>query len=203
MSAQHAGMSVLSRGIMSVLEADSEDADIDMASGRQSTIILGIDIGLCGGIATLTSDGDLIDCEDMPCLRDGPHGRPTVNAPLLARIIAVSSASHAYVELINARPGEGPVGAFSFGRSRGCIEGVLGAREVPMTLIMPQVWKREVGIPPGAAGAKNAARAEAIRRWPSKAYMFARARDDGRAEAALIAVAGLQRDRRDGVLTCR
>jgi hypothetical protein len=41
--------------------------------------------------------------------------------------------------------------------------------------------------------AKDAARSEAIRRWPSKAGLFARKMDDGRAEAALIAVAGLAR----------
>jgi hypothetical protein len=49
------------------------------------------------------------------------------------------------------------------------------------------------GIAPGKAGAKDAARSEAIRRWPVKAALFARQKDDGRAEAALIAVAGLKR----------
>jgi len=46
---------------------------------------------------------------------------------------------------------------------------------------------------PGRAGAKDAARSEAIRRWPTKGALFARVRDDGRAEAALIAVAGLMK----------
>jgi crossover junction endodeoxyribonuclease RuvC len=40
---------------------------------------------------------------------------------------------------------------------------------------------------------KDAARAEAIRRWPGQAQLFARVKDDGRAEAALIAIAGLAR----------
>jgi crossover junction endodeoxyribonuclease RuvC len=57
----------------------------------------------------------------------------------------------------------------------------------------PPVWKRAVGIGPGKAGAKDMARSEAIRRWPDMAGLFARAKDDGRAEAALIAVAGLKR----------
>jgi crossover junction endodeoxyribonuclease RuvC len=55
------------------------------------------------------------------------------------------------------------------------------------------MWKRIVGIPPGKEGAKDRARAEAIRRWPSKAALFARKRDDGRAEACLIGLAGLKR----------
>ena len=51
-----------------------------------------------------------------------------------------------------------------------------------------------MGIAPGKDRAKDAARTKAIRRWPAKAPLFARKRDDGRAEAALIAVAGLMRE---------
>ena len=57
----------------------------------------------------------------------------------------------------------------------------------------PATWKRAVGLPAGREGAKDAARSEAIRRWPAKAGLFARVKDVGRAEAALIAVAGLQK----------
>ena len=60
----------------------------------------------------------------------------------------------------------------------------------------PPSWKRLVGIPPGRDGAKDAARSEAARRWPDKAGLFARVKDDGRAEAALIAVAALMREAR-------
>jgi crossover junction endodeoxyribonuclease RuvC len=62
-----------------------------------------------------------------------------------------------------------------------------------VTFLTPPVWKRAIGIPPGKDGAKDAARSEAIRRWPGQAGLFARVKDDGRAEAALIAVAGLLR----------
>jgi hypothetical protein len=37
------------------------------------------------------------------------------------------------VEHVSARPREGAVGAFAFGRSRGVIEGVLAAAGVPVT----------------------------------------------------------------------
>jgi hypothetical protein len=42
------------------------------------------------------------------------------------------------------------------------------------------------------ANTKDAARSEVIRRWPDKAELFARVKDDGRAEAALIALAGIR-----------
>jgi crossover junction endodeoxyribonuclease RuvC len=139
---------------------------------------------------------ELDDAFDMPCLNDGPAGRRAVNPALLAEIIAKSHASKAYVEIVGARPGEGAVGAFAFGRSRGVVEGVLAALGVPVVFIAPASWKRAVGLPPGRDGAKDAARSAAIARWPAKAALFARVKDDGRAEAALIAVAGLMREAR-------
>jgi crossover junction endodeoxyribonuclease RuvC len=67
------------------------------------------------------------------------------------------------------------------------VAGVLGAAGVPATQIPPPVWKRAIGLPTGKDGAKDAARSEAIRRWPSKASLFARIKDDGRAVAAILA----------------
>jgi crossover junction endodeoxyribonuclease RuvC len=154
-------------------------------------IILGIDIGMQGAIAVFNPGAvaELIDVHDMPVLKDGPAGRRTINAPLLAKIIYDSHADQAFVEYVAARPGEGAVGAFSFGRSRGVIEGVLAAAGVPCSFLTPPAWKRFVHLPPGRD--KDASRSEAIRRWPSHADLFARVKDDGRAEACLIAVAGL------------
>ena len=153
--------------------------------------ILGIDVGLNGALALIDSDGALIEINDMPTLKDGPKGRKTVSAALLANIVYRSGATMAFVEMVNARPGEGAVGAFSFGRSRGVIEGCLAACGLPCRFIAPAVWKRAAGIPPG--NAKDASRSEAIRRWPSMAAMFARAKDDGRAESALIGWAGMRK----------
>jgi crossover junction endodeoxyribonuclease RuvC len=155
--------------------------------------ILGVDIGAKGALALLSPDGMLLDIADMPILRDGPGNRPNVNAPLLAEIVNRWHATQAFVEFVAARPGEGPTGAFAFGRSRGVIEGVCAAAGLPVAFLTPPVWKREVGIPPGKDGSKDAARSEAIRRWPGQANLFARVKDDGRAEAALIGIAGLMR----------
>ena len=48
-----------------------------------------------------------------------------------------------------------------------------------VAFLTPPTWKRLVGIPPGKAGAKDAAPSEAIRRWPATAALFAGAKDDG------------------------
>ena len=158
-----------------------------------SARVLGIDIGSQGAVALLTSAGELLEIADMPVLRDGPRGRPNVSAALLADIVLKMRAAMAYVEFVSARPGEGPTGAFAFGRSRGVIEGVCASAGLPVAFLTPAHWKRLVGIAPGKEGAKDAARSEAIRRWPVHAALFARVKDDGRAEAALIAIAGLMR----------
>jgi hypothetical protein len=81
--------------------------------------VIGIDIGAQGALALLDEAGALLDVADMPILRDGPKNRANVNAPLLAEIIYRWHATQAFVEYVGARPGEGPTGAFAFGRSRG------------------------------------------------------------------------------------
>lgn len=60
--------------------------------------------------------------------------------------------------------------------------------------LAPASWKRAVVLPAGRQGAKDATGAEAVRRWPAKASLFALKKHDGRTEAALIAVAGMKRE---------
>jgi crossover junction endodeoxyribonuclease RuvC len=154
--------------------------------------VLGVDIGATGAIALLEDNGQLVDVWDMPCLRDGPANRRTVNAPLLAEIIYKSHAGRAFVERVGPRPMEGAVGAFAFGDAKGVVRGCLAAAAIPAVFITPVTWKRVVGIPPGK-DMKDMARSNAINRWPGLASKFARKMDDGRAEAALIGLAGLLR----------
>ena len=50
------------------------------------------------------------------------------------------------VEKVGARPGQGTVSMFNFGKSAGYIEGVLSALGIPYQLIPPQTWKREFSL---------------------------------------------------------
>jgi hypothetical protein len=151
--------------------------------------VLGVDIGNAGAVALIDEVGELLEVCDMPILADGPHGRPALNAPLLAAIVAKTGVSQAYVERVGPRPTDGAVHAFAFGRwSRG----FWPPAAFLLPFLTPPQWKRLVGIAPGKAGAKDAARSAAIRRWPGKAALFARVKDDGRAEACLICLAGLE-----------
>ena len=62
-----------------------------------------------------------------------------------------------------------------------------------IVFLTPPTWKRLGDIPPGAEN-KDLARTRAIARWPARAGLFARKCDVDRAEACLIALAGLKRD---------
>jgi crossover junction endodeoxyribonuclease RuvC len=160
-------------------------------------VIIGVDLGNHGGISVVDpATSELIEAFDMPLLRDGPEGRPTINAVLLSELVAGSRATKCYCEFVSARPREGSVQSFSFGRARGLLEGVCAALNIPVVFIAPPSWKRAVGIPPGRDGAKDKARSIAIAKWPAKAALFSKKINAGRAEAALVAVAGLLRERR-------
>lgn len=146
-------------------------------------MLLGVDPGAAGGIAWMTDAGHLIEVRDLPHV-------PKVG--LVPAILAdwlrdpTRRPVHAFVERVASRPGAGVAGMFNFGRGYGQIEGVLAALEIPVTLVTPQVWKRSLSVPAD----KSAARARAAQLWPGLAGTFARVKDDGRAEAALIALYG-------------
>lgn len=155
--------------------------------------VLGIDIGNRGAVALLGLDRQLVDVADLPCLPDGPSSRPSISGPLFAEIVRRWKPTAAFVEFVGPRPSDGSKSAFAFGAAKATIETTLTVLGVRVAYITPPVWKRVIGIPPGT-GMKDLARAAAVRRWPSKANLFARVKDDGRAEAALIGVAGLMRE---------
>lgn len=156
--------------------------------------VIGLDPGAHGAIATLDETRQLVDVVDMPSTAEA-NGRPATNAPLLAAILARSHARVAFCEFVGPRPTDGSVAAFSFGRARGVVEGVCGALSIPIVFITPPVWKRLADIPPGVDH-KDLARTRAIARWPAHAELFARKCDVDRAEACLIATAGLTREAR-------
>lgn len=157
-----------------------------------SGIVLGIDPGAHGAIAVLDETGQLLAVHDMPATPEA-NGRTATNAPLLAGILAHSHARVAFCEFVGARPTDAKAAAFSFGRARGVIEGCAAALSLPIVFLTPPVWKRIAEIPPGVEN-KDIARTRAIARWPEHAELFARKRDVDRAEACLIALAGLKRE---------
>lgn len=155
--------------------------------------ILGVDTGLSGAL-TLYEPGMPLSVHDMPTLRlsRGGKNKNEIDLYALARIIddwsKNGSISAAYVERVSGTPQMGISSCFSFGRSAGIVLGALAAHSIPIEEIPPITWQRGMGIPRGAG--KDAARALISRMFPTDAHLFARAKDDGRADAALLAIYG-------------
>lgn len=160
-------------------------AEIGIGGAAMSAVILGVDPGITGALCRLT-DG-IPTIFDMPTLRPGK--RRVIDEIELARLIDASGhIDRAFVELVASRPGEGSVQSFSFGLGCGVLRGILRAHFIPITFVIPTKWKRAVGIPVGAG--KDASRALAKEAFQHHAGLFARVKDEGRAEAALIALYG-------------
>jgi crossover junction endodeoxyribonuclease RuvC len=162
---------------------------------QERMTILRIDPGKSGAVAVLDETGQLLAVEDMPSLFEA-NVRSATNAPLLAGLLARTHARIAFCEFVGVRPTDAKVAAFAFGRARGVIEGCAGALGLPIVFLTPPTWKRLADIPPGAEN-KDLARTRAIARWPARADLFARKCDVDRAEACLIALAGLKREARN------
>ena len=152
--------------------------------------ILGIDPGASGGIAFFSMQRGLLSIFDMPTVevKRGGKNKREVSAAMLNAIIGARDIDAAFVEKVGAMPGQGVSSMFQFGRSVGMIEGVLAALEIPTNYVTPQGWQKAVG----ARGGKDASRARAAELFPAYAANFTRKKDDGRADAALIAWYGAQ-----------
>lgn len=145
-------------------------------------MILGVDPGASGAIAALELDGSLAWVHDMP------HHDGIVAPALVADLFhGTGSFDAAWVEDVHSMPKQGVSSSFKFGRAHGTVLGVLGALRIPIHLVSPARWKKAMGL----SRDKGASRRRAIELWPDHAQAFARVKDDGRAEAALIASYGL------------
>lgn len=144
-------------------------------------IVIGIDPGVSGAVAVVS--GDVVYCHDMPTIEI--RGKRHVDASELVDILAGEcefGKPMVVLEHVQGVQGTGATSAFSFGRSFGLVEGVVAGLGMPMTLVRPQVWTKALGV----SRDKGAHRAAAKRLWPTHQDLFARVKDDGRADAALL-----------------
>jgi len=151
-------------------------------------IKIGIDPGLSGAIVIMESDSP-IEWQRMPTMKTGSANR--VNAPALAAMIKpylyLDKPLHAYVELVSSMPGNGSVSMFSFGHSAGVVQGVLGAFEIPVTMVTPSQWKKRAGL---VGQDKDASRTLAIQMWPFWRELDKKGAGQAYADAAFIALYG-------------
>jgi len=153
--------------------------------------VCAIDPGAHGAIAFLTDGGALLDALDMPSIviKVSGKNRTRVVEQALALLIAANRPMHAFLEASGPRPTDGSQQAFGMGFTAGVVRGVLAGLAVPLEPpVQPSVWKRAMGLTQD----KGLSRQRAMMLFPARADLFARVKDEGRAEAALLGLYGLR-----------
>lgn len=150
-------------------------------------VIFGIDPGLSGAVWALI-DGVPGPYLDMPTRKVGDWGE--VDAAALAVWIQRVRAAHpgadfsACLEKVGARPTDGATSAFRFGEGAGRVAGVLESLGIRYSRAIPAVWKRHFDL---LKKDKDESRLLAIRLFPRAASDLKRKKDNGRADALLLA----------------
>ena len=159
-------------------------------------IVIGIDPGLDGAIAILCPETMKLErILDVPTMGTKPR---IVNVlglySQMKEAVRVYGPVMCWLEEAWARPKQGVSTSFKCGRTIGNIEAVIICVGWPIRTVTPAKWKLHFGL--AAKGkTKHDSRARATRLFPASAEQFSRAKDDGRAEAALIALYGAEQSR--------
>lgn len=154
-------------------------------------LICGIDPGFGGAIAFLNSETRELRVEDMP-VAPAAKGRDELNLYRLGTLLTPPDGEErplAMLEYVAARPGQGAPSVFRFGQGYGAIQMALTCHGWERHCVTPAVWKKHFKL----STDKGVSRSLATSRFPKYGTLFQRVKDDGRAEAALLALYALEK----------
>lgn len=150
--------------------------------------IIGIDPGQSGGIAILSDHGELMLLEELPYIRDTKFSWVDGGRMQSMLIDALAGKpARAVVEKVWAMPKQGVSSSFAFGMGYGSILAILQARHIGIELVPSSQWKAAMGL----TSAKKVSLDKARLLYP--AAELPRIKDEGKAEALLLAHYGLHR----------
>lgn len=162
----------------------------DVAISNQRTfmsIYCGIDPGLTGAIAFLDTEKMILTVHDMPTVvieNSSGAKRQYLLPDKLADLIDAGNPDLSLIENVHSTPNDGHVGAFTFGKATGIVHGVFAGLGLALEQVSPGKWKKDLRVPADKEEAMNIA----SRLFPFCRSLWARKKDHGRAEAALIAL---------------
>lgn len=162
-------------------------------------LYIGVDPGLRGAISVFNPTDGSLEVHDMPLAtkKSGLHDvDPQDLAAIIekhARFVRYAIVEHVgamtYIDRDGKKRGQGAAASFAFGKATGTVLGVLGAFYIPVIPVVPSVWKSLMGL----SSNKGQSLAKAKDLFPLHGHHFSRAKDDGRAESALLAYFGADR----------
>lgn len=148
--------------------------------------ITAIDPGASGAIAHLDLVTNTLKVFDTPTFivkRNGKN-KTEIDAVNFGAILRNFPSDHVIIEQVSAMPGQGVTSMFNFGKSYGIAIGCVSALEQPVSYVHPLTWKKAMLL----SGDKDGSRRKATELLPGCAGLWMRVKDDGRAEAALLAI---------------
>lgn len=152
-------------------------------------MILGVDPGQHGAIVAfneVTREIDGMLDVDVDFLADELAMCEKIQLVFLQPRMGQRPRPLCFLEHVHSMPTDGHVGAFTFGREFGALKAALRIAGCRVCLVQPALWKAAMGL----TSDKSLSRQRAITLFPDAASLFRRKKDDGRAEAALLAVYG-------------
>ena len=148
-------------------------------------IILGIDPGISGALAFYLHDpigkSGLMEVYDMPIL-DGD-----INPLMVRHLLGVYKPNAALIEQASPHPKEGVKSVWRYAAAFATVCAVVALDEIPIARVSPAKWKKAMSVN-GSKEGKEQSRRLAVELCPNLHERFARVKDHGRAEAALIAI---------------
>ena len=150
--------------------------------------IFGIDPGYSGAIAIYWPKTKKLEMHDMPIMLNHA-GKNIIDCHALIDILEPETTNRfAVVERVGAMPGQGVSSVFRFGEGYGMLQAAIASQKTAIHFVTPAKWKKHFGLNRD----KGVSRSKAMERFPNYAQLFSRVKDDGRAEAALIALYGAE-----------
>jgi crossover junction endodeoxyribonuclease RuvC len=155
-------------------------------------MIIACDPGLSGALALWCWKTGRLDVVRMPVQQKQIAGRKlrTVidEGEVLSsfQAFAAMGATHLFIEAVGGLPGQSAPAAFNFGQGYGAVRVAALAAGLALEAVPPAVWKQALKVPKD----KHAARHRASEMIPTHRHLWSMAKDDGLAEAALLALYG-------------
>jgi crossover junction endodeoxyribonuclease RuvC len=141
-------------------------------------IYMGIDPGFTGAWGMITHNGNYVSCGDMLHTDRHIETRKVFAEMSQARDLQDLSI---VVEEVHAMPKQGVSSTFKFGMAYGAALAIAERFNTHWELVTPQRWKKAMGL----SSDKKDSLAMARELWPNAP--LTRAKDNGRAEALLLA----------------
>lgn len=144
--------------------------------------IAAIDPGKTGGLAIIYDDGLAITLE-VPVAGKKPAW--TQWARTWGFALSEAMPSRIGIEAVSAMPKQGVTSMFNFGETLGFVHGIclIACPQAVIEWPTPAAWKKKLGL----SADKTESHEEARRLFPGCSSELARVKDNGRAEALLIA----------------